>query len=304
MTIRHLRVFVAVCEEGSITKAGQRLFMAQPTVSFIVSELEKYYDTKLFDRISKRLHLTDAGRKLLTYAQHIISMFDKMEEEIREWNSSGTMRIGSSITIGNCLLPGLLKDFKKARPGVSVNIQVDNSGKIEQSVLNNSIDFGLIEGMSHSSLIVSEPFRDDELVLVFAPEHPWAEQQTVKAAELKGEPLLLREKGSGGREILESALLLHNIEIEPTWESSSTQAIIQAVAKGLGVAVLPMLLVENYIAQGALITRPIEGISLKRKFMIIYHKNKFLTDIAKDFIELCCAENSTDRAAVIDGNLK
>lgn len=289
MTIRHLKIFVMVCEEGSITKAGQKLFMAQPTVSLAVSELEKHYGTKLFDRISKRLHLTDAGCKLLPYAQHITSMFDEMEAGARDWDSSGTLRIGTSITIGNCLLPGLLKAFEEYRPGVSINIQIDNSEKIEQSVLDNHIDFGLIEGMSHSPSLVSEPFRDDELVLLCAPGHRWAKQQVVKPVELIGEPFLMREKGSGGREILESALLLRDIELEPAWESISTQAIVQAVANGLGVAVLPLLLVENHLAQGALITRPIEGISLKRKFIIIYHKNKYLTGSAKEFIGLCHA---------------
>lgn len=289
MTIRHLKIFVAVCEEGSITKAGQRLFMAQPTVSFAVSELEKYYGVKLFDRISKRLYLTDPGRKLLPYAQHIVSMFDEMEAGIRDWNNSGTLYVGASITIGNCLLPGLLKTFAGHRPGVDVKIQVDNSEKIEQSVLDNRIDFGLIEGVSHSPLIISEAFRDDELVLLFAPGHRWEAQPTVKPDELKGEPFLMRERGSGGRAIVESALLLHGIEIEPAWESISTQAILRAVSNGFGVTVLPLLLVENHLAQGMLLTRPIEGTSLKRKFAIIRHKNKYVTGAMQEFIDLCRA---------------
>ncbi len=290
MTIRHLRIFVAVCEGGSITKAGQKLFMAQPTVSFAVSELEKHYGTKLFDRISKRLYLTDAGRKLLPYAQHIISMFDEMEAGARDWDNSATLHIGASITIGNCLLPNLLKTFAERRPDVTVKVKVDNSEKIEQSILDNHIDLGLIEVLSHSDFVTSEAFQDDELVLLCAPGHRWAKQKIVRPSDLRNESFLMREKGSGGREILESALLLHGIQLEPAWESISTQAIVQAVANGLGVAILPLLLVENDLAQGTLITKPLEGISLKRKFSIIYHKNKYLTKTAKDFIGLCRAE--------------
>lgn len=290
MTIRHLKIFVTVCEEGSITKAGKKLFMAQPTISFAVSELEKHYGTKLFDRISKRLHLTDAGGKLLPYAQHITSMFDEMEAGAHDWDSSGTLRIGTSITIGNCLLPGLLKAFAERRPGVNVKVQVDNSEKIEQSVLDNRIDLGLIEGAFPSPQLVSETFRDDELVLLCPPGHRWAKQKAVMPDELKGEPFLMRERGNGGREVLEGALLLHGIEIEPAWESISTQAIVRAVANGFGVAVLPLLLVENHLAQDTLITRPIEGISLNQKFTIIHHKNKFITGAMQEFIGLCRAD--------------
>lgn len=290
MTIRHLKIFVTVCEEGNITKAGQKLFMAQPTVSLAVSELEKHYGTKLFDRISKRLYLTDAGCRLLPYAQHVTAMFDEMEASVCDSENSGTLRIGASITIGNCLLPNLLKAFAERRPGVEIKMQIDNSEKIEQFILDNRIDFGLIEGVPHGSLLVNEPFRDDELVLLCSPSHRWAKRNSIKPDELGSEPFLMRERGSGGREILESALLLHDIELEPAWESISTQAIVQAVINGFGVAVLPLLLVKNHLAQGELIAKSIEGISLQRKFFIIHHKNKYLTGTAKDFICLCHAE--------------
>lgn len=286
MTIRHLKIFATVCEEGGITKAGQRLFMSQPTVSYAITELEKYYGTKLFDRISNRLHLTDAGRKLLPYAQHIVSMLDEMETEIRDCDS-GTIRVGASITIGNCMLPGLLKSFEKRRHGIDVKVMIDNSKRIEQSVLDNSIDLGMIEGVSHGPNLISESFMDDELVLLFAPGHRWEAQSVVKPKELENEPFLFREHGSGVREILESALLLHDIEIKPAWESISTQAIVQAMTHGLGVAVLPLMLVEDHLANGTLLTRPIDGISLNRKFVIIHHKSKYITSAMQEFINLC-----------------
>ena len=297
MTLRHLKIFVTVYEEKSITKAGKRLFIAQPTVSFAVSELEKHYGTKLFDRISRRLHLTDAGRKLLPYAQHVVSMCDEMEAGARDWDNNGILRVGVSITIGNCLLPGMLKAFAENRPGIGVKIKVDNSEKIEQSVLENNIDLGLIEGLSHSSQIISGAFRDDELVLLFAPGHRWEARETVTPNELKNEPFLMRERGSGAREILESALLLHDIEIEPVWESISTQAIVRAVASGFGVAVLPLLLVKQHLAQGTLVTKPIEGIALKRKFVIIHHKNKYITGTMQEFIRECHKLSQTIIAA-------
>ena len=145
MNLRLLRIFVAVCKEGSMTKAGQKLFIAQPTVSLAISKLERYYGVTLFDRLSKRLYLTDTGRELLSYAQHILLMFDEMESRAKNRNNSGTLHIGSSVTIGNCLLPGLLKILAENRPGVAVKVQIDNSERIEQAVLDNHVDLGLIE---------------------------------------------------------------------------------------------------------------------------------------------------------------
>ncbi len=287
MTLRHLRIFVAVCEERSMTKAGQKLFMTQPTVSFAVKELEQHYQTKLFDRISKRLYLTDAGSRLLAYARHLTSLFDELENGSQIFSGSGTLRIGTSITIGNCLLPGLLKTFSGMRPDAVISVLVDNSEKIAQAVLENRLDVGFIEGTSYSPSLISEPFQDDELVLLCAPNHRWAGQKTVKPEELLHEPVLMREKGSGGREKLESALLMQDITLTPAWESISTQAIVQAAINGLGVAILPLLLVQTQLDLGVLITRPLEGVSLKLKFTIIRHKNKYLTDAAKDLIRLC-----------------
>jgi DNA-binding transcriptional LysR family regulator len=287
MTIRHLKIFVAVCEAGSMTKAGQTLFMAQPTISQAIRELEIHYRAKLFDRIAKRLYLTDAGKRLLPYAQQISSIYDAMEADAQGWDSNGVLRIGASITIGTCLLPDLLTSFATSRPDVTVQIQIDNSEKIKQAVLENAIDIGLIEGLPNSSFLVSESFYDDELVLLCSAKHRWAGLKSVAPEDLKTEPFLMREKGSGGREILESAFLLQNIELEPTWESISTQAILQAVSKGLGVAILPLLLAKNHIQQGLLLSVPIDGIYLKRKFAIIYHKSKYLSSSAKEFIQVC-----------------
>ena len=105
MTIRHLRIFVAVCEEGSVTKAANKLYLAQPSVSLAISELEKFYGVKLFDRISRRLYLTDKGKQFLNYTKHIIDLFDELENGMKNWGSSGALRIGSSITIGNYFFP-------------------------------------------------------------------------------------------------------------------------------------------------------------------------------------------------------
>src|SRR5690554_7400796 len=114
MTLRHLKIFVAVCETGGATAAGEKLYIAQPSISLAISELEDYYGIKLFDRIAKRLHVTEAGKHFLQYARHIVALFEDMEKEVKNFDAIGLIRVGTSITIGNYLLSDYIKQFKES----------------------------------------------------------------------------------------------------------------------------------------------------------------------------------------------
>jgi len=287
MTLRHLRIFVAVCESGSVTVAGERLYIAQPSVSLAISELEDFYGLKLFDRISKRMVITESGRRFLQYAVHIVGLFDDLENEVKNYDTTGIIRIGTSITIGNCLLISYIQKFKETHPNMKVQAIINNSYSIEQEILNNHIDIGLIEGEAHSTYIKSEAFMDDELVFICSTAHPFVNQGEVTIDMLKSEDFILREKGSAGREIFDGIMTASGVEIVPVWESISTQAILRAVSAGLGLSILPYLLVKEYVDRDEIRTIKIKDISLKRKFNIIYHKNKFITQSAQDFIDLC-----------------
>ncbi|MHB8128118.1 MAG: LysR family transcriptional regulator, partial [Mobilitalea sp.] len=250
MTLRHMQIYITVCKFGNVTAAANNLFLAQPSVSLAIRELEEYYGVKLFDRISRKLYITETGKQVLNYATHIISLFDKMEQEIKNWDSIGTLRVGSSITIGYYLLPQYVKQFKKKYPQMKVQVIIDNSTEIEKRVISNEIDFGLIEGVVHSPHIMYEKFMDDELVLICGNNHPLANQDPIDVSVLQEYDFILREKGSGGRELFDSMMLIHNIKIEPLWESVSTQTIIRAVSECLGLSVLPFLLAKQDIENG------------------------------------------------------
>jgi len=287
MTLRHLKIFVTVCETGSATAAGEKLHIAQPSVSLAISELEDYYGIKLFDRIAKRLHITDAGKNFLQYATHIVGLFEDMEKEIKNLDATGIIRIGTSITIGNCLLPGYITQFKQTHPQMNVKVIIDNSEKIQQYILSNQIDIGLIEGIVHSSYIIEHKFRDDELVMICGNNHPFANKKDIEISKLQGENFILREEGSAGREIFDSTMTSHGLKILPAWESVSTQAIIRAVQANLGISVLPYLLVKDSLERKEISRFQISGIRFQRSFSVIFHKSKFLTESAKDFIALC-----------------
>ena len=151
MTIRHIRIFLGVCENGcNATRAAEALHMSQPAVSLAVRELEQYYGVTLFDRMGRRLKLTEAGARFRDYALHIARLFDDMEKGMRDWDAFGLIRVGASVTIGAQFLPNYVRAFYDRWPGRSVRAVVAPSEQLERSVMDDELDLALIEGVAHS----------------------------------------------------------------------------------------------------------------------------------------------------------
>ena len=244
-----MKIFEAVFRHSNITKAAEELHLAQPSVSVAVRELEEYYGICLFERLGRRIVPTELGKEFYGYALHIVSLFDEMEQKIRNWDALGVIRIGASITIGTHILPPLLKQYQALYPELRTEVTIGKSAVIEQHILENKIDIGLIENQSEHPDINVLPFMEDYMQAVVAPDHPLAGCSQVTLEQLAQYPFLMREKGSAGREILDACFALEQITVHPLWESASTQAIVRGVAEGLGVAVLPCLLVRKNIEE-------------------------------------------------------
>lgn len=286
MTVRHMKIFKTVCECGcSITKAAEKLNMTQPAVSLAVSELENYYGIKLFDRISRRLYLSEAGKMFLEYANTITLTFDDMEKRIRSWEKTGVVRVGASISIGAMLMPEYVKKFAAENPDTKVTVKINRSEELEALLFENKLDFALIEGIVHDQNLVYEDFMEDRLALVTAKDFP---KDTIKKEEIYAYDFLLREKGSGTREIFESTLTSVSCPLpEPAWESMSTAALINAAEAGLGVAVVPYRMAVERLKSGSIREIHIENIKFTRKYKLVYHKNKKLSTTDRKFIEIC-----------------
>ncbi len=292
MTIRHLQVFSQVCSCGSVTAAAKKLFITQPAASSAIAELEAHYGIRLFDRIGRRLYITETGKRFLDYASHILSLFDELEQ-VRDWEEGGLLRVGASITVGNHLLPEIVRVFQQQHPAAAVKAVVDNSETIEERVIHNEIDLGLIEGVVHSPQIESRTFFHDRMVLIVPPGY--ADEREALPVNVLGEfPLLLREKGSAGREIVDGILSVHGIPAEPTWQSVSTQAIVQAVSRGLGISLLPELLVREAAQRGEVSCAELQDVSLERDYSVIWHREKFLSPILREWIRLCLSIKTAD----------
>ena len=234
MTLRHMKILVEVYRQNSVTKAAQALHLSQPSVSLALRELEDYYGVTLFERVGRRISPTECGREFYGYAVHVVSLMDELETRMRNWDAIGTVRIGATVTIGTYLLPELVRQYQAEFPALHVDVQVCRASQVEQLVLDNRIDLGLIETQPEHEELVAVPFSRDELQAIVPPGSPLAARGEVTIQELAQFPFLMREPGSAGRKALDGYLALHRLSVQPAWESVSTQALIKAVVEGLG----------------------------------------------------------------------
>lgn len=288
MTLRHMTIFKTVCNaDCNLTRAAEILHMTQPAVSLAVKELEQYYGVHLFDRIGRRLQITEAGRHFLQYAIHISDLFENMETGLRDWDSRGILRVGASITIGSQFLPGYVKAFSELCPGIDVRVVVEQTDRLEKKVMANELDCALIEGVAQDSQIVSQPYLEDHLSVICSAKKGWENGQVITIEEFRKQRFLLREHGSGTRETFERVMEQNGIHVTPVWEAMSTTALVNAVIHNLGIAVLPHRMILPALNRGQIITVRVENFSFRRCFYMIHHKDKFLTSSAKTFMKLC-----------------
>ncbi|MCD7979564.1 MAG: LysR substrate-binding domain-containing protein, partial [Fusobacterium sp.] len=218
---------------------------------------------------------------------HITSLFDEMEKELKCHDLVNNLKIGATIATGTYFMPKYVEKFAEIRPGIKINVYIENSKVIENKLLTNELDLAIIDGIIHSENIISDPILDDKLVIICSPKNPLAQKETVSLEEIKNQNFLLRERGSGTRELFDSILFSRGITIEPLWESISTRALVIAVQQNIGIAVLPYYLVKEELEKKIVSRVRIKNIKFVRKFNIIHHKNKYLSSSAISFIEMC-----------------
>jgi len=287
MTLRHLTIFLCVCDEGNMTIAGAKLYIAQPSVSQAIRELEKYYNVRLFERLGRKLFITMAGQKLMTYARHIIHLSKEAEDAMREIHHNGVIRIGASVTVGTCILNDIIVEFSKHNPHVKMTVVVNSTKIIEGMLLLDELDIGLVEGKIHSQGIESQSFMDDELVLVTGISHPFTKKSKVKLADLDNVEFIVREEGSGTRELFESVMASKCLNWQIAGVYNNAESIKKFISAGLGVSVMSRMAVKKEVQRNELAIVEIEGVYFKRQFSIVRHKNKFIFPVLDDFIQVC-----------------
>ena len=290
MNLQHLRVFLAVAEHEHITRASEELVLSQPSVTKTIQSLEREVGLELIERHGRRINLTYAGRVLHSHARRIFAVEREMEEALTSLRDveEGEVTLAASSVTGVYLLPPIVARFRARYPQIALHITILNSHEIVEAVLDWRIDFGLVEG--DTSMLPPElqakAFARDELVLVVAPGHRWGGLPAIAPEELGDRELLLREQGSGIREVIEHALRLWNVRARPLLELPDNEAIKQMAISGVGAAILSALAVQRELAAGDLIQVSIEGMELRPQLSIVQRIDKHLSRAAQAFCTL------------------
>ncbi len=280
-----LRSFALVAEAGSVSGAAQSAFISQPALSKAVRELENQLGMPLLERGARGVTPTEAGAALLEYARAIFRLEREAEDALRALKSldGATLRIGASTTLATYVLPPILARFRAEYPGVRFSLARDNTAGIEALLLDFELDIALVEGPPRDPKIEKQFWRDEELVLICAPSHPLAAQPSVSLAALKTCAWLVRERGSGTREVVASALQKWGLPPQNAQEIGGAETLKQAVAANLGIAIVPRESAADQLALGKLVSPSLRNFSLHRPFYLLHLPNRPRSPAARAF---------------------
>ena len=288
MNLHHLAIFATVAATGSLTASARKLHVSQPALSRELKAFEQRLGVTLFERHAKGMRLTQAGEVLNRYAVRLFELERTAEAAMQEIAGAlrGRLTLGASNTIGTYVLPPLLATFRRQRPHVEISLFVGNTEQVSQGVDDMRFMLGFIEGPLHLQGLRSTVFQHDEIVPVASPDHPLLRRHALKPGELSGEPLLMREHGSGTRELIAATLQRHRIEPGEIMEFGSTEALKRAAVHGGGIAWLPRICMQSELHEGRLRELPLRELAITRPLMMVQRENAPMEPAAEAFLRL------------------
>ena len=286
-SLRQLEVFLATARFENVTRAAAALAMSQSAASGSLRELESQFDVKLFDRVGKRLRLSELGLQLRPQAENLLEQARALEHALAGEDVIGRLQVGATLTIGNYIAVSMIADFRRQHPQADIALHVANTEAIAEQVASFELDMGLIEGeLQHPDLDIVH-WRRDELVVFAAPDHPLANSSALSDADLLGLPWIVREHGSGTRQAFERAM--HGIltDLRIAMELQHTEAIKRAVEAGLGVGCLSRVCLVDAFKRGSLVPLAVPSRDFRREWFLITHREKFHSAGLREWIALC-----------------
>lgn len=295
MNRHQLELFKVVAEKKNFSQASEILHISQPAISQQIHLMEEELGIKLFRRTTRKVSLTDEGKLLYNYAIQICNLFADAEKSLSEFSGvvRGHLTIGASQTIGEYFLPKFIGSFKELYPQVLITIDIFNTQHITKAVHDQTLDLGLVEGNVDAEGLNVTPFLDDELLVIVNPTHPLAIQKSVTFEQLTLFPFVLREKGSGTRQIMEDAMVNAGWEMDNfsvIMELGSTEAVKSAVEANLGISILSERTVQKELLFKTLKALRIEGLKIMRKFFVITNSKRYLTPAMEHFLNFIYGE--------------
>ncbi|WP_138493121.1 selenium metabolism-associated LysR family transcriptional regulator [Paenibacillus pinistramenti] len=289
LNYHQLHIFYTVANLGSFSAAAQSLHMTQPAVTMQMQSLEEYFGCKLFIRSTKRIELTEAGHVLLPFAVRSLELMRETEEAMSRFTHQleGRLQLGASLTIGEYVLPRLLGPFGHQYPHIEIKLKVMNTSQIVEYILQHQLNFGLVEAPVDHPDIQMEPVMEDELKLVVPAAHELAQADSVDLENVIKHPFVLREKGSGTRQVMEDEMQRRGVkpgDLNVVMELGSTGAVKSAVEAGFGITMLSPSSVKHEVALGLLRIVKIRDASFKRRFFSIHLKSTILPISAVTFL--------------------
>ncbi len=277
MTLEQLRIFVAVAERQHVTRAARALNLAQSAASHAIAALEARHDTRLFERVGRRIELTEAGRAFLAEARAVLTRAAQAEQVLAEFGGleRGILAVHASQTIAGYWLPPRLAAFHRAHPGIAVRLAIGNTAQAAAAVEAGAAELGFVEGAVDSRDVESLPVARDRLVLLVAPGHPWAGRRDLAPVELMAGEWVLREPGSGTRSAFEAALAARGLDaaaLHVAMELPSNEAVRAAVEAGLGASVLSASVAAPSLEAGLLVAVPLD--LPDRAFHVLRHRER------------------------------
>lgn len=289
MNLDYLRTFVEVIRLQSFSEVAKKLSISQPAVSFQIQKLERDLGVRLIDRSQKSITMTEAGKRLLRFANaveeersHLLHDIDQLRQEV-----TGDLIIAASTIPGEFLLPPILSEFKARHPTIGIQVAVSDSLAVINGVQSGTYEVGFcgMAPQNHETEVIK--IAEDEIVLIVFPEHPFAQRQDVSLMEIRGEPLIFREETSGTQRNLESRLLKAGVDLgqyKPKLILGTTQAVVSAVEARVGIAFVSSLAIKKSVALDLVKVVKVEGLKLPRDFFCIYRKERMVSRLLEEFI--------------------
>lgn len=279
MNFNQLKAFYFAVKYGNYSAAAEALYITQPAVTKQVQQLEATYGIKFLNRFGKKIVLTDAGEVLYDFADKIFQMENQAEESLRDFQQrkSGRLRIHASESFGAYYLPFIINIFRKKYPNIHISVNIFPNQEVIENTMKLENDLGFISyPFEHKKLVVKDVL-EDRLVLIAPLSHPFTRMKLVDPPKLDGQPIIMHEKGSATRRIVDTFIKRNNLSVFIALELSNNEAIKRAVEQGLGLSLISENVVREEIERNKLKSIPLADPTLKRKYYLLYHKDKYLS---------------------------
>jgi DNA-binding transcriptional LysR family regulator len=292
--LRQLEVFARVVELRSFSRAAEALHLTQSTVSEHVRLLEEEVGTRLFDRLGRETLPTRAGELLFGYAQRMLALRVEAVQGLQQFlgQVAGALTVGASTIPGEYVLPPLIGAFREKFPRVSIALQISDTKGTVEAVLEGRVELGMVGARPDQRTLQAVQLMPDELVVVVPPRHPWVGRKEVTVEDLKAEPLIVREPGSGSRDTVERALEEAGLgldQLQVIAEIGSTSAIKQAVKAGVGISIMSRRAVDDETRSGQLGCVKIKDLPVTRHFYVVTHASRSRSPLCQAFLDFLLA---------------